>query len=452
MAYCKKFFDLTIGPDYVPLWGIWEAVREFIQNGLDGAQDGYAFDIHRGSNGTVVIRNKGAVLLPKHLILGETSKAGGEYRGQYGEGFKLGMMALCRIAKSVGRDNALVIHTGDETWVPTIHKSEQYGTDIIRVNTYPRKADGFLTIEIPDVNLTEWLKIQDRILILGIQKKESVVHYGELLLEEKCKGFLFCKGLWVSGLPAPSKYGYNMMQVSLDRDRKMADNYSLKTSISGILSNLCLTDKVSCVDIFEMLGNEQSIEFDALRWYPTYDTVWLKFKEKIGAFWKEMYGEKAIPVSTPGEQAFGASLGQLCISVPPGVKTFLGEQVLQLSDVKAAKQHEVSKVYDIMVDLDQREQYIVEKVQSLARKAVTNRPWSLRIVDFAMPDLMGLCNFNEGLISVSRRPVCDYMSFMSTFIHELGHLPGYLDQTKEHMDEVTRIASRMLYLSNEDVT
>lgn len=104
--YCKKFFDLTIGPDYVPLWGIWEATREFIQNALDGAQDGYAFDIHRGQNGTVVIRNKGAVLLPRHLILGQTSKAGGEYRGQYGEGFKLGMMALCRIAKSIGREIA----------------------------------------------------------------------------------------------------------------------------------------------------------------------------------------------------------------------------------------------------------------------------------------------------------------------------------------------------------
>lgn len=451
MTYCKKFFDLTIGPDYVPLWGIWEAVREFIQNGLDGAQDGYPFDIQRGNNGTVVIRNKGAVLLPKHLILGETSKAGGEYRGQYGEGFKLGMMALCRIAKATGRDNALVIHTGDETWVPTIHKSEQYNTDIIRVNTYPKKADGFLTIEIPGVNLTEWLKIQDRILILGFQKKQSVEQYGELLLEEKCKGSLFCKGLWVSDLPAPSKYGYNMMQVGLDRDRKMADNDSLKTSISGILSKLCLDDKVSCREIFEMLGNEQCIEFDALRWYPTYNGEWLKFKEKIGAFWKETYGEKAIPVTSPQEQALAASLGQHCVAVSSALKAFLGERVLQLSDVKAAKQHEVSKVY-ANEDLDEREAYIVDKAEKLARNARLTRPWSLRIVDFTMPELMGLCNFNEGLISISRKHACDYMSFVSTLIHELGHLPGYMDQTKEHMDEVTHIAARMLYISNEDVT
>lgn len=450
-VYCKKFFDLTIGPDYVPLWGVWEAAREFIQNGLDGAQDGHTFDIHRGSNGTVVLRNKGAVLLPRHLVIGETTKAGGEYRGKYGEGFKLGMMALCRIAKSVGRDIALVIHTGSETWVPTIHNSEEYGTDIIRVNTFPRRPDGYLTVEIPGVNLTDWLKIQDRILTLGIQKKLTVEHSGDILLEEKYKDALFCKGLWVGNLPQPSKYGYNLMEVGLDRDRKMADAYSLKTSISRILSNLCLDDKIKCDEVFEMLGSDQTIEADALRWYPTYDTAWNKFKDKLGAFWKEKYGERAIPVTTPGEMAIAASLGQKCIAVNAGLKGFLGEKVLQLADVKAEKQHEISKVYDVGT-LTEREVYIVDKAVNLAKKAVSNRVWTLRIVDFTMPELNGLCNFGEGLISIARRQACDYISFTGTLIHELGHLPGWMDQTKEHMDEVTHIAARMLYASNEDVT
>lgn len=450
--YCKKFFDLTIGPDYVPNWGLWETVREFIQNGLDGAQDGYALDIHRGSNGTIVIRNKGALLLPKHLILGQTSKGNGEYRGQYGEGFKLGMMSLCRIAKSIGRENAMSIHTGDEVWVPTIHKSEDYGTDIIRVNTFPKKRNGFLTIEIPGVSPKEWLEIQNKILILGRPyEKDNIPGYGELLKDEQHKDSLFCKGLWVSDLPMPSKYGYNLTQITLDRDRKMADECSVKSSVSQILSTLCMEDKISCSEILGLMETERLLETESLRYYGNYTNTWTNFKKKLAQYWKDIYGELAIPVSTPEELATAASLGQVAISTSNSVKQFLSDNVLQLYQVKAEKALEIAKVYK-EEELDERERFIVNKSVSLAKKALPNQEFKVQLVDFTMPNISGLCDWNKGLISVNKREACDYMVFTGTLLHELGHLKGDLDQSKGHMDEVTRIAARLLYISNEDVT
>lgn len=446
----SKFFDLTVGPGYVPDWKLWEVCREFIQNALDGEDDGFPFDIQRGSNGSVLIRNKGAVLLPKHLIFGETSKVGGNYRGEKGEGAKLAMMAICRIAKAEGREWGCAIHTGDESWYPSIHNSEKYDTEIIRVNVRPRKPDGYLTIELPNINLTDWLKMQERILSFGLQKKFIAENDGEILLEEQYKNALFCKGLWVSDLPQPSKYGYNLFDIRLDRDRKMADNYSLKTSISYVISDLCLNDKISCDEIFGFLNDDRCIEHDSLRYYPTYTTGWSNFRNKLGKFWKDMYGENAIPVSTPGEQTMAATLGQKSIAVGAAVKGFLGDTVLQLADVKAEKAHAITKIY-FRDELSEREQFIVNKAEKLARLAITH-PWQLQIVDFLMPDLNGICNFGSGLISIARRQACDYISFTGTLIHELGHLPGCMDQTKEHMDEVTHIAARMLYASNEDVT
>lgn len=450
--YCKKFFDLTIGPGYVPDWKIWEVCREFIQNGLDGAQDGYPFDIQRGDKGMVVMRNKGAILLPKHLILGETSKSGGKYRGEKGEGFKLAMMALCRIGKASERDVALTIKTGDEIWYPVIHKSEQYDTDIIRIYCYPNKADGYLSVEIPGIDLPTWLKIQDRILTFGLQTKHDVENVGELLLEERYANALFCKGLWVSELPSPSKYGYNLVNIKLDRDRMMADNYSLKVSIAAIISNLCLEDKITCNEVLDFLKDERYIENEALRYYPTYTNTWGRFKEKMGDFWKQTYGEKAIPVCGLTESTLAASLGQTFISVSPAVKMFLGENVLQLSDVKAEKAHAIAKVYT-REELSERERFIVDKAEALALKVkASHQRFHLQIVDFVMDNLNGICEFNSGLISIAKRQANDYISFMGTLIHELGHLPGWMDQTKEHMDEVTHIAARMLYASNEDVT
>lgn len=396
------------------------------------------------------MRNKGALLKPEHLILGKTSKLGGDYRGQYGEGFKLGMMALCRIAKQLNNDVALVIHTGNETWVPTIHFSSTYNTDIIRVNTYERKDDGFLQVEIPNITLTDWLQVQERILCLGLQKKfTSPDGRTELLLDEKYKNQLFCKGLYVSTLPMPSKYGYNLSEIKLDRDRKMADDYSMKSSIARLLAELNLKGSISSSEILKILGSdEQLLENAVLRYYPQFSDSWSDFKKNIAKFWKELHGENAIPISTAKESQICASLGQVGINTNRTVIDFLGSNVLQLADVSSLKAHEIKKVYELS-ELSDRERHIVGKCDDLGQKV---RVYSLRIVDFAMPDLMGLCHWQERVISVSKRLAEDYTSFMSTLIHEMAHLNGHLDQSKGHMDEATNIAAALLYLSNKDVT
>lgn len=447
IPYIKDFFDLTIGPDYVPGWVIWEAVREFIQNGLDGEKDGYPLTINRGLNGTVVISNKGALLKPEHLILGKTNKRNDdEYLGLNGEGFKLAMLALCRLAKEAGRDTACVIHTGSETWTPVIHFSTRYNTEIIRVNVSTRVDDGYLRAEIPGVSLTEWTKIQQRVLRFSAYDK-IVTPVGELLTSSEQSNKLYCKGLWVSDLPNPSKFGYNLTKVKLDRDRKLADDYSLKTNISDVIQSLCLKDEISDETVLELLSDPKCIECTSLAYYGCgYGLD--EFKAKIGRAWKRIHGERSVPVVSPEEAATCASIGRQGVTVSRILKDFMGEYVDSFANIKLEAELGVKKVY-LDSELDERERHIISICNGLGKEA-TKHAYSLSIVDFNMPHIVGM---RQGsIIKISKKLCCDAIAFLDTLIHEIAHLPGHKDLEKGHIDEATHIAARMIYISRKDLT
>ena len=444
--YIKDFFDLTIGPDYVPGWVIWEAIREFIQNGLDGEKDGYPLTITRGSGGTVVISNKGAMLKPEHLVLGKTNKRNNdEYLGINGEGFKLGMLALCRMAKDAGRETACVIHTGSETWTPVIHFSERYNTEIIRVNVSSRVDDGFLRVEIHGVTLTDWLKVQQRVLLFqDYGKKTSKV--GEMLTNPEHADKLYCKGLWVCDLPQKGHYGYNLMKVKLDRDRKLPDDYSLKDNIAGVLKDLCLKDQISEEEILDMLNTTHSIECTALAYY-TYAGSDSEFRAKIAAAWLRINGKTTIPVVNQEEAAMCASIGRLGLTVSRLLKDFLGDYVGSFSEVKIEAELGVQKVYD-RSELTERELFVINKCDELGKKSSTEA-YTLEIVEFNMPRIVGKCQGST--VMIAKRLCSDTISFLDTFIHELAHLPGHLDLQAGHIDEATRIAARMIFACREDM-
>lgn len=176
-------FDLTISPDYCGDWGRWECFREFIQNCLDGDQAGYPSNIQYTTSGILHIHNKGASLKPEHLVLGVTSKGDGTYRGKFGEGFKVGMIRLCAMARDSGTKESVKVKTGKECWHPCIVHSPKFNTDILRVNVTKCVDNYGLTVSIPNVTPEEWAEIKSRVLALKKSYAKVSTHRGELLLD-----------------------------------------------------------------------------------------------------------------------------------------------------------------------------------------------------------------------------------------------------------------------------
>ena len=113
--------ELTIKVDYLPNWGVYEGIRELLQNGKD-AETEYNAPLtvrYRKDSNTVGIENDGCPLPYEALLLGHTSKVGRpDLIGKFGEGLKLGILALVRTGLPVK------IRSGGEVWVPSIQRSE----------------------------------------------------------------------------------------------------------------------------------------------------------------------------------------------------------------------------------------------------------------------------------------------------------------------------------------
>lgn len=112
----RRNLNFTLG--YVRQWGLWEALRELLQNWADqrdasqNSRDTVEFSIRNGAEtGTVILKNFGAVLTADTLAMGGTSKDGGGSRGKYGEGMKLAWSVLYRLGiERSGMDFSKYLH------------------------------------------------------------------------------------------------------------------------------------------------------------------------------------------------------------------------------------------------------------------------------------------------------------------------------------------------------
>ena len=128
----QRKYELSISADYVPEWGVTEAVREFFQNAIDeqrrDSENSMFFDYD--PKGQVIrIGNRHSDLDIKTLLFGESTQRGKEEMiGSHGEGSKIATVVLLRKA---GFFSELLLAGNLETApckVPKIRRSN--GSDI----------------------------------------------------------------------------------------------------------------------------------------------------------------------------------------------------------------------------------------------------------------------------------------------------------------------------------
>lgn len=437
-------FELTIGPEYIPDWGAWEAIREFVQNTLDSHQAGFKMDIRRNPNGTLVLSNQGAELEYRHLILGSSSKQGGGFRGQYGEGFKLAMMVMCRMAKRNGNTEPPIrIKTGSEIWRPTLAWSDKYKTELLNVEVTDAKPDGALTVYIPNISDEMWKIIQQRVLDLNESIRLKGSTKGEILLGGGAFAKqLYVRGLWVSELSRPTTNGYNLTAVQLDRDRKMADSYSLRRNIVDLLEQLHAEQKLSSESIFNFLRNEESLEAECIRFGSTQSLRRIIVEE-----WQRQ-NPNGVPVTDVETHKRIQSFSGSSVLVSSFLYGILTQDCLvpTPTDFLESKSTEIVEEYPLESFFDGG---LIRKLGDIKLRmelAGLERyvPNSVKIVKFATDTLHGLCNVDKGQVLVSINQCQTLTRFLDVYIHEIAHLQGAADYTARHADAITAIAAALV--------
>ena len=126
-------YELTIDPNYVQHWTIYDALREIFQNALDESSlySDNAMDVTREGD-VLKISTKNASLAKSTLLIGNSSKRDDiSTIGQEGEGYKLASLVLIRSGHNI------IIHnySEKELWTPKIINSRRFGSKLLVVDT-----------------------------------------------------------------------------------------------------------------------------------------------------------------------------------------------------------------------------------------------------------------------------------------------------------------------------
>jgi len=240
----EKIIKLTMTDGYVNDWGTWEAVRELAQNAMDHADKtntkmklGY----NRGAK-QFIVSSKDIKLDVKTLLLGSSTKNTDKtMRGQFGEGYKLAILALLRLG------NTVVIHNADEIWIPSFEYDEDFGADLLTITINKKKTvNKDLTFVIGKMNIEQANEISGRLIIDNNKVAGYNSPYGKVLTETRFLNQIFVGGIYVCTPNIKLEHGYNFkpIYVTLGRDRGLIDSFDVQWLASRCWANIDKDDKL----------------------------------------------------------------------------------------------------------------------------------------------------------------------------------------------------------------
>jgi hypothetical protein len=432
--------QLTIATEYVKGWNAWEGIREIVQNALDANDDGYAMTVTHSGN-TLRVMSADARLKADVWLMGTSGKSAGGYRGHFGEGLKLGVLALVR----AGHDVKIV--NRDESWTPKLEESEVFGgRNVLTIHTRQREKDcgGFL-VEISGVDKEAWAMIRPRFLALVPQAPGDVIdtYDAKVLTAPDMRGKVFVKGIFVQH-QAELSAGYDFKTLETDRDRKMVDSFDLRYHAGRAWSEAMSRSLVTADKVLTMItsgapdaagigtgysgGGEQAV-----------------CKALAEAFVAK-HGEGAMPVASMAEAREVEHYGKAGVVVPKSlVEALKNTRGLSLTTVREDFKRAAQTTYG-WNDLtpDERATYtdVVGMVEAAAAE-LGHPPVEARltVVDFGDEAINGL--HEGGSIKIAKKLLADFDEALRVLVHEVAHDEG-ADGEKAHERAEGKLFARIV--------
>jgi len=430
---------LPIKSTYVSNWGIWECVRELIQNAKDEEDENDHKMTVTHKSGWLHIENEGADLQVNALLIGETSKAGNrKLRGEHGEGLDLAFLA------GVRDEYDIRVETKTESWTPKLEYIKAFNSARCLVVTTRKLKNERTGVRVSvRIDRKNWLDLKKRFLFLDPPSEIMETDSGSLIMDEDRKGDIFVKGIYVMKAHKAFGFGFDLNNVRLDRDRQMIGAFDLQWALAHIIKDalgrepmkyagtvMDLLDKGS--DEVEYLGSALTKGSDA--------------SQALATAFKAEHGDNAIPVGSIAESQQLDHLGAKGVVVNAATVKALAPELGDYSEVAARLRMKPTNRYG-WHDLTEVEQANLTKAE-LAISSITSEHMKvkaqLQVVDFADGSIEGSCNLGSGEIKVARSQCGNYFDLMEVMVHEVAHAVSQAqDGTISHVRTIEKMWRRL---------
>lgn len=432
--------ELSIKTDYMPAWGLWEGVRELVQNAKDGESQLKAkmTVAHDPAAETLTITNDGVVLPHEALLLGHTTKVGATgLIGQFGEGLKIGILALVRAG------HAVTIRNGAETWTPSIGQSRNFDAKVLAVDIVPAgRGPRALAVTVAGISAAQWEEFRERFLFLARPTKDESARadVGALLTGARFRGRLYVKGIFVQVDP-DLRYGYDFNDAQVDRDRKMVEAYDRGKQQAWIWRG-ALRQLPGLVPTFHQLLASEAKDVAGISEYNASDYVSETVRNKLAAAFRSEHGRKAVPVASEAEVTDLEHLGRRGVVVPRGLRAVIGSVVGTLESVRADLSNEVKRTIP-WAQLSPAQRANLSRGLDMVRlTGETIALTEVSVVEFRDDCIDGMYHGADGRISVAARAAADPRECLLVLIHEVAHRRGR-DGDKGHVAAIESMWARL---------
>ena len=437
--------ELSIKVEYLPGWGVFEGCRELLQNAKDAETEFSAPMAVRtrastDSAGVLVIENEGCTMPYEALLLGHTSKSDrSDLIGKFGEGFKLGILALLRAGHGVK------IRNGSEVWTPSIEESEKFaGARVLVFDIQKgRKAADRVQIEVSGIS-REIYESEIRPRFLWLDKPATIdaqavkTPSGSLLLGAQYRGRIFVKGIFVEHKPELT-VGFDFEDCEVDRDRKMVRSYDFAWRARSIWTQ-ALAKRPDLFQSFLALVEANSQDVSDIDDYSA-GKLPADLVSQACADFETRHGKDAVPVSNLGESQDLEHFGRKGIVVSSGLKAIIERERGPLTRVKEDLKTEVTRTYS-WHELSASQKSNLARAVKLVSVAAPVSLDVLSVCDFRSPGLQGLFS-PDGKIKVAARVASDRGECLATLVHEVAHRAGS-DGEKNHVSQIEKIWSAIV--------
>ena len=409
-------FQLTISAGYVEDWGLQEGVREVLQNALDGQQDGCPMTVtHSPTSRTLTVSNQGARLDRSVWLLGNSSKNADTHRGHFGEGLKLGTLALVRAGYDVSFIN------DDETWTPALTDSDAFpGQQVLSISTRVRGATGVFSVRIGGISAEQWTLIQGSFLELNPDYVKGQVRNSVERLDHPS----FIEKLFVKGIAVDTwedlAYGYNFTSIATDRDRRMVSQYAVESAL-GLYWSYAATHPDGLPLLIKLLkDNARDVK-------NVHTYLSLTEGNALRDDFLATHGEKAWPVSCDAEYDDAMHWGLTPVLVSEAYLKSLRAAGMTIDAAREA--HRTAVLITVpLSELRSIERSIFDEAMemvaaSAGRKGLPNPRSITRVVEFSDPATLGMHVREDGKASIllARPILTSFETTISTLVHETAH-------------------------------
>lgn len=348
---------LSLTQDYAKSWKIWEGLREVIQNWYDGLLSTIDHLSTSGAQtrtleGPVISRsesdlseifkatahftgekdeiplgrievdklenslyliNSHTELARKVLLLGYSAKSERkEVIGQFGEGLKVGALALVREGRQ------LVMETQKDKWSFCMERDPVFEEQVLTIQVGQRDAEGEVDVDtstlllsptdtcltLYPLLLSEWRKFSQRFLFLETFQPEEVSksEAGWLIMAPRFSGQLYVRQIWVADMSNAAGgmlAGVNLHRLRLDRDRRSVLQQSELDHTVSAMWAIALESHPELIPLYMGLLVEKGDNCCDTRHASFYFDNRQTAKSLAMEFFKR-YGQEAYPLSSSG--------------------------------------------------------------------------------------------------------------------------------------------------------